>query len=328
MLHQPLRSLILCMVIASLFTSCQSNPQPTASHVALDGTRTARAVPPPMPKRPIAPSTQPDAGKTIIIEEAGNSFTLFIPNSWRPQADGGTLLTINFHGTPWFLIQEYLRRGLTTPLLAYAPGEGSTIYRKSFEDPTRLERLLRLVEHELKKQGAPANTQITALDISSISAGYGAVREIVKQPQYVKMIRRIVLADSLYASWDPASTQPGATPRPDPENITPWLPYIRAAARGEKVFILTHSQVPTANYANSAATAKALIDAVGAKSVAVPKGTLPATFDPDYPLLARADLNGFHIWSYGGADPGAHMTHARHLADVWHALDEAERAAR
>jgi hypothetical protein len=49
---------------------------------------------------------------------------------------------------------------------------------------------------------------------------------------------------------------------------------------------------------------------------------LPATLDPDFPLIHRADLNGFHVWSYGGTDGQAHITHARHLADVWMAIDE------
>jgi hypothetical protein len=60
------------------------------------------------------------------------------------------------------------------------------------------------------------------------------------------------------------------------------------------------------------------------KAQSVATNTLPASNDPDFPLLARADVRGLHIWSYGGTDAQAHMTHARHLADVWQALVGAE----
>jgi hypothetical protein len=38
-------------------------------------------------------------------------------------------------------------------------------------------------------------------------------------------------------------------------------------------------------------------------------------------LLYRADIGHLHLWGYGGEDAQAHMTHVRHLADVWKALD-------
>ena len=100
--------------------------------------------------------------------------------------------------------------------------------------------------------------------------------------------------------------------------------FIELAARGEKTFVLTHSLVPT-SYANTAATGRWVIDHVDARKVAVPKGSLPATLDPDFPLLNRADKGRLHVWTYGGTDLHAHLTHVRHIADIWLALDEAEK---
>jgi hypothetical protein len=57
----------------------------------------------------------------------------------------------------------------------------------------------------------------------------------------------------------------------------------------------------------------------------VPAGSLPATQDPEFPLLERADSGNFHLWGYGGQDAQAHITHVRHLADVWMALDAAQK---
>ena len=159
--------------------------------------------------------------------------------------------------------------------------------------------------------------------LAILSQGFPQIVRI--SPEYVKLIRRIVLADSMYASWDPATTQPGATSRPASDQIAPWVPFAKLAAEGKKTFVLTHSYVPT-SYANTAACAAALIEAVGATRHDVkPADDLPATLDPDFPLVSRTDVGRFHVWGYAGTDAAAHMTHPRHIADVWKALDAAER---
>jgi hypothetical protein len=311
---------VLVTVLCVVAMSCRGEGTESKGYVL---TVDRAPVPPVMAKRDIGPPTDPVSGKTFKFEEGGSHFTLFIPDAWTRAKD--VHLTLHFHGAEWFAIQEHQRRGLVEPLVAFYPGEGSTIYRKNFEDPKRLSRLLTRIEDELKQQGAPADARIVHIDITSFSAGYGAVREIVKQPEYVRLIRRIILADSMYADWGP-TTRPGDARQPASENIDPWIPFARlAATRGSgKTFVLTHSNVPT-SYANTAACAEVIKKAVGIATMATPKGSLPATLDADYPLISRADLYGFHIWSYGGTDAGAHMTHARHVADVWLALNAAEK---
>jgi hypothetical protein len=265
-------------------------------------------VPPAMPRRVIArPATAP-AGDQVEIEKG---YTVFVPKVWGDSRHPSCVLTIHFHTEPWFAIEEHLRRGLREPLLVVMLGQGSTVYRVPFEDRGRLGRLVGQVEKQL-------NTRVKAVDVSSFSAGYGAVREIVKWPEYRQMIRRIVLCDSMYGSF-----AAGSTTRPAAEHIEPWMEFAKMAARGEKTFVLTHSQVPTASYASSGQCAAALVEAVGGAKVIVPRGSMPATLDPEFPLLTRSDVGHFHVWAYDGANAQAHLTHVRHLADVWKALDAA-----
>lgn len=280
-----------------------------------------RIVPPPMPRRSIAPSTNAVPGDSVVLEDNGTKFTLFIPRGWTASAPGKASVTVHFHTTPWFVIQEHVRRGAKEPLICFQLGEGSTVYRQAFEDSDRFGRVLRVVESELKKRGAPSLMQITAVDISSFSAGYGAVRELIKSPQYFKIIRRIVLLDSMYAGYEDT---PGdaAVRRPVSEHIDVWIPFARAAMRGNKTFVFTHSAVPTGKYASSAECATALLRAVGAHGAPIQAGSCPAASDPEFPLRYRADAGNFHVWGYAGEDAQAHLTHARHMADVWIALDE------
>jgi hypothetical protein len=264
-----------------------------------------------MEPRVIAPPAEL-VGEVTEIADRDVRFTLYLPPGYRPVSNHETL-TVHFHGPPWFAIEEHRRRGLAGPLIAFSNGEGSSRYRAPFLDRDRLGRWVSLVEEALRRRGAA--TQVTRVDLSSFSAGYGAVREIVKEPRYRALVHRIVLADSMYAGWEPL--YPGArTRRPARADVEPWREFARLAAQGKKEFVLTHSQVPTDTYANSVACARWVCGMVDARPTALaPSG------DPRYPLLTRCDVGGFHVWGYGGTDAGAHVVHARRIADVWRALD-------
>ncbi len=278
--------------------------------------------PPVMSPRAIAKPAAPPAGRQLNIVDGDCEGTLFVPQSWRLATNGQVPLTIHFHSATWFAIDEHLRHGLKDPLLAFYLGEGSSKYSKPFADPQRLERMLRLTEQQLATSTGTNFPHIASIDISSFSAGYGAVREILKSPEYRKLIRRVVLCDSMYGSFE-AGADGKSNRVPAREHIEPWLPFARAAAAGEKTFVLTHSQVPTANYANSAECARALITAVGAPIQNISAGSIPAA-QGEFPLLYRSDLGNFHVWGYDGTNAMAHMIHARHLAEVWQTLDAAE----
>lgn len=277
-------------------------------------------VPPPMPVRAIAPGDEAPAGRQVVLNDRGANFTLFVPQGYAPAASGEVTLTVHFHTAVWFGIQEHLRRGCANPIVCFHAGEGSAVYRAPFEDRERFGRWLRLVEAELVSGGAPTNTRVTAIEISSFSAGYGAVRELVRQPEYRRLLRRVVLSDSLYGGLDAAALAEGRRVVL-PEHVDCWLPLAREAMAGEKDFVLTVSAIPTARYASSTECADAILAALGVPKRAVAPGSLPSADDPDFPLRHRADQGRFHVWYYDGTNAPAHLTHPRHLADVWRALD-------
>lgn len=275
-------------------------------------------VPPAMPRRAIAPRSKLP-GFSEEIEEGGQKMTLFLPDldERTPKA----VLTIHFHSAVWHAIQEHVDRGLSGPLIAFYPGEGSSTYEKAFVDQERLDRWIALVRDRMVARGWPKETAFAAIDVTSFSAGYGAVRQLVRQPKNFERLRRVILADSLYGSL--------ATVRPDfpfriplGDHIAVWRPLAEAAMRGEKTFVITASEVPTEAYASSSEMALHLV--LTLKGSPVPASPdEPAAKDPEFPLKARFDRGHFHVWQYGGQDAQAHMTHARHLADIWKALDRA-----
>lgn len=261
--------------------------------------------PPPMPQRAIAPGDEFSKGARHTLNEGDIQFTLFIPHAWKPPAQ---ILTVHFHTAEWFVIQEHVRRGAKHPLATFYLGEGSTVYRRPFEDPSRFGRVLVVIEKQL---GTPVN----GIEISSFSAGYGAVREIIKQPENFARIRTIILADSMYGGLETNSAR-----KPLRAHIDVWVPFARAAMEGKKTFVCTHSAVPTSTYASSSECAQALLAALDLRGTPVQPGSTPAAADKDFPLFRRADAGNLHIWSYGGTNAQAHVTHPRHIADIWKAL--------
>lgn len=260
--------------------------------------------PPAMIPRAIAPAaTLP--GKQLEMTDGDVKFVLFVPDAWKAREHG--TLTIHFHGATWYAIQEHLRHAATGPVIAFSNGEGSIVYRKPFLDRMRFRRWIRVVENRL-------NTRIDRVDLSSFSAGYGAIREILRVPTNIPLIHRIVLADSMYAGYEPifAGAQ---SMRPAHGDFDVWLPFCRLAAEGKKEFVFTHSMVPT-SYAASYVCARWLCLLIGVR----PKA-MSVAVNEAYPLRTLAEMGNFHVWGYGGTDAGAHIVHARHLADVWNLLD-------
>ncbi|MCC7494470.1 MAG: hypothetical protein IT204_19085 [Fimbriimonadaceae bacterium] len=275
-------------------------------------------VPPPLPRRAISPPAEPPPGTTLELRDGEVKATLYLPPN-GDLASQQLSLQVHFHTVAWFTIAEHRRRGSRWPLLNLALGEGSNAYRLPFEDRERFGRLLRQVEDRLREHGAPAEAVIQHVRISSFSAGYGAVREILKIPQYCQLIRRVVLCDSLYAGFEPGpADQPRQAAR---ENMAPWDELLQAAVAGRQTFCLSFSQVPTGTYANTALCAEALARSAGATWQPVAPGSLPAAADPAFPLLRRVDRGRLHLWGYAGEDAAAHLTHVRHLADLEAALD-------
>lgn len=265
-----------------------------------------KVAPPPMPKREIAQPAAPPPGRQIDLYGDGK-YTLFIPAAWKPTEKLD--LTIHFHGAAWFAIDEHLRRGLSEPLISVNVGEGSTVYRQAFQDPDAWPKLLSHVMAETGGKG------IGRVDVTSFSAGYGAVRELLKQPDPSKLIRRIVLADSMYASFTSSTDK-----TPLKEHIDPYVEFAKAAMRGEKAFVVTCSQVPTETYANSAACAQALVRGLNASLVPYWAPGKRKSGYPDYQIRSTFEKGQFFVWNYEGVDAQAHMTHPRHIADVWRAV--------
>src|SRR5439155_9108488 len=89
----------------------------------------------------------------------------------------------------------------------------------------------------------PDNANWRKVSVTSFSAGYGAVREILKQPTYYSRIDAMTLADTIYASFTSSTDH-----TPLDSQMVDFRSYAQAAANGNKTLVLSHSQVLTYTY--------------------------------------------------------------------------------
>lgn len=273
--------------------------------------------PPVMFRRGISQTALPYPGVQMEVAVDGLKATLFVPNSWNRKL---STIRVHVHTVPWFAIQEHLDGGLAEPLLVMNFGEGSTTYAKPFLDPDALPKWLRETERVLADSKLVPITNgggIKGIQVSSFSAGYGAVREWMKHPQNRTLLKRVVLADSMYGSLDPDPAN--TTRRPLPEHVAVWAPFARDAMAGKTTFIITTSQIAPNSYCGTFEIARGLVEAL--KGTMIPAKDELAAKDPDFPLIERFDRGNLHVWNYGGTTTFAHTTHVRHIAETWRALN-------
>ena len=214
-------------------------------------------------------------------------------------------LIVHFHGAV-DTVRRAMERdaGHETVVVVNMPGL-STAYSKPFrDDPTLFSRLLAEAWHDARESEEPAAWQ--RITLSCFSAGYGAVREILRSPDDER-IDAIVAADSIYAgleSEDPARLVSGV-------DMEGFLAFARQADAGERVFVIAHSSQPTP-YASTTETADYLVAALRLSRTAVP----PADADP-FPEVSRCEGLGLLVIGHAGESAAAHLHHLRILDRYW-----------
>jgi hypothetical protein len=140
------------------------------------------------------------------------------------------------------------------------------------------------------------------IGVSSFSAGYGAVRQILKSPTYRNDIDCLMALDSLYASFTSTSDH-----TPLDSQMADYRTYAGLAAAGSKTFIFSHSKVPTVTYCETRECADDLMAWVGT-TPATYTGTGLGTLD----FYRHAKKGNFEVWGANGTDGDSHLEHLRY----------------
>jgi hypothetical protein len=142
--------------------------------------------------------------------------------------------------------------------------------------------------------------------VSSFSAGYGAVRAILKREP--GMVDGVLLLDGLHTDYVPPRVVLADGGKVNGEKMKGFVRFARMAAAGDKRMVITHSEIFPGTYASTTETADYIMRELGLKREAVLKwgpGGMQQTSDT---REGRLEIRGF-----AGNSAPDHMDHLHGL---------------
>lgn len=268
----------------------------------------ACAAPPPQPAAftPAVPRTRQLAelppGTRTPLELA----ELFVPQGFRLAPSGEVPLFVHFQGGVPIAIRNFHAMGADGVLIASTLSGLSSVFRKPYEDPGRFRALLSSGEAALAAR-CGRSVRFAPITLTFFSAGYGAVREILKHDDLVARIGTLISADSIYAD---VVSEDVRVPLVD--QMLPFARFAQAAARGEKSFVLACSSIRTP-YASTRETAEALLAVVGASLAPCPPDALGGEVAP----RRHARVGCFTAWEFAEDVPAIHVDLLWAIPRLW-----------
>jgi hypothetical protein len=148
--------------------------------------------------------------------------TLFLPEKLR--LEGKLPLFIHFHGSAWLPEVAAAQNGKA--VISVQLGSGAGVYGRVFPSTETFSNLL-------KEAASKAGVTFEPVGLTAWSAGYGAVREILKTPAGYERVQFVLLQDGLHAGYQ--SGKPG--PKESQligENLTVFVKFGKDAVAGKK----------------------------------------------------------------------------------------------
>ncbi len=253
----------------------------------------------------INPCMSPDPGWGIYDRwsRAPTMGQVLLPH--RGGVSGGRFdVMFHFHGHEP-VRKEWVKVERGAVLVGIDLGIGSGPYEASFRNPATFAELLASVERAVAEKNGLASARARRIGLSAWSAGYGAVGEILRHPQWAARVDTVVLLDGLHAGYDGDSLRAS--------QLSPFVAFARLARDGEKLMFVSHSSIIPPGYASTTETANYLIHALGGR----PSSARPRSGDPwGLELISRFDRGDFHVRGFRGNDQMDHCAHIGLYKDV------------
>ena len=253
----------------------------------------------------INPCMTPDPGFGIYDHWTRN---ISMGQMLAPQRGGITSrgkfdLIVHFHGH-YPVRKEFVKTAKGIVLVAIDLGTGSGAYSRAFASPAAFTKLIKSVEEEMARRSGRKKTKVRKLGLSSWSAGYGAVAQILSQP-IAKKVDALILLDSAHAGYVSGKTLKTA-------QIEPFLKYARRASRRQRFMFQSYSSIIPPGYASTREVAHYMVKKLGGKI----KKARPRHDPLGLELFERYDRGFYHLRGYRGDDKPDHCAHLGLMRDI------------
>lgn len=233
---------------------------------------------------------------------------LFLPEKLK--LEGQVPLFVHFHGGAWVPEVAAARHGQAA-VIAVQLGSGSAAYARPFVDPRAFGRLLKEAETKAGVRFAPVG-------LTAWSAGYGAIREILRSADQYERVQFVILIDGLHAGY--VSGQPG--PKESAligQDLEVFVKFAKDAAAGRKQMIVTHSEIFPGTFASTTETADFLLQRLGLRRTATLQWGPMRTQQ-----LSEVRAGKFRLVGYTGNSAPDHVDQLHALPDYFKWIDWGE----
>lgn len=172
-------------------------------------------------------------GRIAEQQVPGRRIQLSVGTLWMPSRRPA-FLYCHFHGPGWIAEVAATKAFAHPPaVLTVQLGVSSDPYTQAFGAPGKFQALVAEAEKA-------AGVRFSRIVLSSFSAGYGAVREILRDPVTRKPVEAVLFADSMHADYGN-----------EDRDLDAFIEFARDAVAGRKQMLVTHSEVFPGTYVSS-----------------------------------------------------------------------------
>jgi hypothetical protein len=228
---------------------------------------------------------------------------MYVPTFFHAQ-DGAYDLVVHFHGMASLQEDNFERAHLNAVVVSVNLGTASDAYADAFRAPGSFDALLARTQRALDKTGRAPGAHLGRIALSAWSAGFASVGAILKQPGVADRVDAVILADGPHTMYDASHHiyEPG---------MQKWVSLAQAAMRGEKLFALTHSSIPTIGFPSTTETIGELL-----KLASVEKEPHAAIGPRDMREIYEANVGDFHVAGYEGQTKKDHIDHIKGMSET------------
>ncbi len=201
-------------------------------------------------------------------------------------------LLVHFHGATWVAQQAAAKADRRAVVAVLNLGSGSGAYHRAFSDPAAFDSLLAGIARAVETVTL-APVRIGPITLAGFSAGHGAIRVILREPRHFAAVHRVLLIDGMHTSYVPDGQVMATGATLDTVNLAAFAEFARAARRGEKRFMVTHSEIFPGTFASTTETADWLIATLGLRRTPVLKWGPRGTQQLSEVRAGRFELLGF-----------------------------------
>ena len=248
----------------------------------------------------IRPATY-DGYRDTLVGVLPRTVDLYVPARHRDRTD--LLLFLNFHTAAYVTHHAAESSGVDLIGVTINLGGGSSAYGNPFADSTVFPRLLNAIDSVLRHLKAAWNR----VALAGFSAGYGAVRKILSQPENRPRVDAALLLDGIHASYIPERTPLAEGGRIDSTNLEAFESFARETMGPSSTtrFMITHSEVFPGTFASTTESTDWLINQLGLKRTPVLKWGPLGMQQVSEVKAGQFEIRGFA--GNSGIDHGDHL---------------------